>query len=193
MKRIADLLFEARMLKEIPRSGFHFLGAGRESVAEHVFAATFIAYVMAQLHPEVDALRLISMCLVHDLAEARVGDLNAVQKAYVRADEAAAVADATAGLPFGEALKALIAEYNGRRTPEARLAHDADQLALILELRELEGVGYAGTRDWLPHVTARLQTETGRAIAEALAAARRDGWWWETAAGREAPAPEAGE
>jgi putative hydrolase of HD superfamily len=36
MKRIADLLFEARILKEIPRSGFHFLGVGRESIAEHV-------------------------------------------------------------------------------------------------------------------------------------------------------------
>src|SRR5512139_2153950 len=61
MKRIADLLFEARMLKEIPRSGFQFLGAGRESVAEHVYAAAFIAYVMTQLHPDVDALKLISM------------------------------------------------------------------------------------------------------------------------------------
>jgi putative hydrolase of HD superfamily len=45
MKRMADLLFEARMLKETPRSGFQFLGAGRESVAEHVYSATFIAYV----------------------------------------------------------------------------------------------------------------------------------------------------
>ena len=83
MKRIADLLFEARMLKEIPRSGLHFLGAGRESVAEHVYSTTFIAYVMSRLNPEVDGLKLISMCIVHDLAEARIGDLNSVQKAYV--------------------------------------------------------------------------------------------------------------
>lgn len=191
MKRIADLLFEARMLKEIPRSGFHFLGAGRESVAEHVFAATFIAYVMSQLNPQVDALRLISLCLVHDLAEARVGDLNAVQKAYVRADEKRAIADAADGVPFGESLTALVAEYHERRTPEAELAHDADQLALILELRELEDVGFAVTRDWLPHVQARLKTETGRAIAAALSAARRDAWWWKTAASRESPPADA--
>jgi putative hydrolase of HD superfamily len=191
MKRIADLLFEARMLKEIPRSGFHFLGAGRESVAEHVFAATFIAYVMAQLNPRVDALRLISMCLVHDLAEARVGDLNAVQKAYVRADEKRAIADAANGVPFGTSLTGLVAEYHDGVTPEAQLARDADQLALILELRELEGVGFAVTRDWLPHVQARLKTETGRAIAKALSAARRDDWWWETAASREPPPADA--
>ncbi len=34
MKNIANLLFEAKMLKEIPRSGFHFLGSGKESIAE---------------------------------------------------------------------------------------------------------------------------------------------------------------
>ncbi|MDH3799565.1 MAG: HD domain-containing protein, partial [Desulfobacterales bacterium] len=65
MKHIANLLFEAKMLKEIPRSGFHFLGAGKESVAEHTFSTSFIAYVLAQLDPEIDALKLISMCLVH--------------------------------------------------------------------------------------------------------------------------------
>ena len=40
MENLADLLFEAKMLKEIPRSGFQFLGAGRESVAEHVYMMT---------------------------------------------------------------------------------------------------------------------------------------------------------
>ena len=46
MKRIANLLFEAKMLKEIPRSGYHFLGSGRETVAEHSFMITFIALNM---------------------------------------------------------------------------------------------------------------------------------------------------
>jgi putative hydrolase of HD superfamily len=69
MKNIANLLFEAKMLKEIPRSGFHFLGSGKESIAEHTFSTTFIAYVMSHLEPDIDALKLISMCLVHDLPE----------------------------------------------------------------------------------------------------------------------------
>ncbi len=98
MKRIADLLFEARMLKEIPRSGFQFLGVGRESVAEHVYSTTFIAFVMTQLLPEIDARKLLSLCLVHDLPEARIGDLNSVHKAYVQADEPRAIADMLQGL-----------------------------------------------------------------------------------------------
>ena len=65
MSQVADLLFQARMLKEIPRSGFSFLGSGKESVAEHIYSATFIAFVMAQKEADVDSGRLVAMCLVH--------------------------------------------------------------------------------------------------------------------------------
>jgi putative hydrolase of HD superfamily len=182
MKRMADLLFEARMLKAVPRSGFQFLGPGRESVAEHVYSTTFIAFVMTQLEPGVDSLKLISLCLVHDLPEARTGDLNSVNKAYVRADEPRAVADMIRGLPFGAQLKALIEEYHAGESREARLARDADQIALILELKDLKDIGYEPPNDWLPHVLSRLQTETGKALAAAVMATRRDSWWWEAAA-----------
>ncbi|UCG12721.1 MAG: HD domain-containing protein, partial [Deltaproteobacteria bacterium] len=92
MKAIANLLFEARILKKLPRSGFHFLGVGGESVAEHGFLTTFIGYVLAQIAPGLDQLKVLQMCLLHDLSEARTGDLNYVQKQYVAADEARAVA-----------------------------------------------------------------------------------------------------
>ena len=186
MKRMADLLFEARMLKEIPRSGFHFLGAGRESIAEHAYSTTVIGWVMAQLETGVDALKLISMCLVHDLPEARIGDLNSVHKVYVRPDEPRAVADLVAGLPFGDGLLALIEEYNAGSSPEAQLARDADQISLILELKDLNDIGYRPPQDWLPHVLNRLQTQIGKALAEAILTTRRDAWWWNIAASHEA-------
>jgi putative hydrolases of HD superfamily len=186
MKRIAELLFEARMLKEVPRSGFQFLGTGRESIAEHVYSTAFIGWVMAQLECDVNALKLISMCLVHDLPEARTGDLNSVHKAYVKPDEHRAVADLARGLPFGERLSALIEEYNAGTSPEARLARDADQISLILELKDLNDIGYQPPQDWLPHVLNRLQTQTGKALAEAIMATRRDAWWWDIAASHEA-------
>ncbi len=112
MKNIADLFFKAKILKDIPRSGYHFLGVGKESVAEHSFCVSFIAFVMAQIEPDVNALKLISMCLVHDLPEAKTGDLNYVQKRYVVADEKKAVNDITESLPFGSSLADLIHEFN---------------------------------------------------------------------------------
>ena len=93
MKSIVNLLFEARILKGIPRSGFNFLGSGSESVADHCFMATFIGYVLSNVVPEADALRLIQMCLIHDLTEARTGDLNYVQKKYLTVDESRAIKD----------------------------------------------------------------------------------------------------
>ena len=69
-------------------------------MAEHSFSVSFIAFVMAQMEPDVDALRLIAMCLVHDLPEAKTGDLNYVQKKYVTADENKAMNETTRKLPL---------------------------------------------------------------------------------------------
>ncbi len=178
MKKIANLLFEAKILKEIPRSGYHFLGAGHESVAEHSFCTTFIAYVMSQLEPEIDALKLISMCLIHDLPEARIGDLNTVHKKYVTADETKALEDTITGLAFGHKFADLMHEFKDSLSTEAKLAHDADQLALILELKDLMDIGYEPPKTWIRNVISRLKTETGHKIAKAVMDTRRDEWWF---------------
>lgn len=177
MERIANFLFEARMLKALPRSGYQFLGNGRESVAEHSYITTMIAFVMAQLNPAADTPRLLGMCLMHDLPEARTGDLNYVQKGYVEAKEHQALADAVAGLSFGPAIGGLLAEFNANQTLEARLAHDADQLAFILDLKALADVGYRTPDKWLAHVVKRLQTDTGKALADAILRTDWDEWW----------------
>jgi len=177
MERIVNLIFEAYMLKRIPRSGFQFLGAGDESVAEHVFITMFIAFVMAKMEPDTDCEKMLSMCLVHDLPEARMGDLNAVQKKYVTAHENRALAHLTEGLFFGEQISNLVDEFNAASTKEARLAVDADQLALIVSLKSLQDVGYSTPEKWMAHVSERLKTTTGIKIAEQLLQTDWDSWW----------------
>jgi putative hydrolase of HD superfamily len=177
MERIAELLFQAYQLKHTQRTGYQFLGMGRESVAEHSFATTFIAYVLSQLAPEADSRRLMAMCLVHDLPEARTGDLNYVQKMYVQSDNDKAVADTVAELPFAAELAGLIEEFEAGLTLEARLAYDADQLSFIIELKSLADKGYAPPESWLPSVVARLKTLPGRQIGSALLGMPADHWW----------------
>ena len=179
MKNIANFLFRAKILKEIPRSGYHFLGAGEESVAEHSFSVSIIAYAMSQLEPNVDALKLITMCLLHDLPEATTGDLNYVQKKYVTADENKAVEDITKNLPFGSLLADLIREFNEGQSIEAKLARDADQIALILDLKALSDIGYNSPKKWLPFALKRLETQTGQNLAENIMATDWDSWWLE--------------
>lgn len=174
---IADLLYEARQLKEISRSGYQYLGVGRESVAEHTFMVAFISHVMARLQPDVDALKLLRMSLLHDLPEARIGDLNAVQKKYVTADESQAVSDLTGGFSFGGETADLLSEFRDCRTVEARLAHDADQLSLLIDLKAFQDIGHASPAKWIAHVRERMITDTGRKLAEDILATDWDHWW----------------
>jgi len=177
MHRIAEFLFETMLLKRVHRTGYQFLGPGKESVAEHTFAVMCIAWTLAQSTPGADTGRLLTMCLLHDLPEARMGDLNYVQKQYVAADEPLAVDHMTRGLPFGATIRELIDEFNGRQTLEARLASDADQLAFLLDLKTLADMGYAAPHKWAAHVKERLQTDAGIRLAESIAETEWDSWW----------------
>jgi len=179
MQSIANFLFEIGMLKRTPRSGLQFLGSGRESVAEHAFRVTCIAYVLARLEPDIDEARLIKLCLLHDLHEARTGDLNYMNKKYLRADEDLAVEHMTQGLPFGEDIKNAVQEFNGGETREAALANDADQLDLILLLKEQQDLGNKYAPEWIDFALRRLKTESGRSLAEQILKTDWTHWWFE--------------
>jgi 5'-deoxynucleotidase YfbR-like HD superfamily hydrolase len=174
---VVDLLYEAKLLKEVPRSGYQYLGAGRESVAEHSFMVTFIAHVVSRIEPAVDALKLLRMCLIHDLPEARIGDLNSVQKKYVTADEGEAISDMTKRLPFGVEIRSLLEEFRAQSSLEARLAHDADQLALLIDLKSLQDVGYTSPGQWIEHVAPRMKTEIGERLARGILETDWNHWW----------------
>lgn len=178
MKRIADLLFEVGMLKRTPRTGYRFLGTGEESVAEHLFSTAFIGYCLAQLDDKVDAFRVVKMCLFHDLPEARTGDQNYVYKKYVQVDEERAAGDLAAGLPFAEEVTGLIAEFNACETQEALLAHDADQLALLLQLKEHKDLGSRYADEWLRNNAKRLQTPVAKKLADAILQTDLSAWWF---------------
>jgi putative hydrolase of HD superfamily len=177
MENFARLLFEANHLKKIPRSGFSFLGVGKESVAEHSFSATFIAYLLSKIEPEADPLRLLTMCLLHDLPESRIGDINYVQKKYVAVDESEALKDSCGAMPFGNDIEALISEFNKGDSLEAKLAGDADQIALIVELKILADIGYHPPQKWLSLVLDRIKTTAGKALTESILKTDWDEWW----------------
>lgn len=179
MKRIAKLLFEAGMLKKTPRTGFRFLGSGQESVADHSYRVILIGYVLARLTPGVDRSRVMDMCLFHDFVEARTGDLNYVYKDYATVDSAKAVAALTKDLDFGEDISGLIAEFKAGQTGEAKIARDADQLDLILELKERHDLGNKFAREWLEHAVKRLSTPAGQELAAEILETDFCSWWFD--------------
>lgn len=178
MKRIAEFLFEANMLKELPRSGYAFLGSGSETVAEHSFMTAMICLVISRIEPGLDTEKLITMAMVHDLPEARTGDLNYVQKKYVTALEADAATDMAEGLPFGNELLSIMQEFNCAESRESLLARDADQLSFIIELKKCHDTGAKSPAKWLPVIIERLQTDTGRKLAQSIMDSKWDDWWF---------------
>jgi putative hydrolase of HD superfamily len=178
MKNIANFLFEAGMLKRTPRSGFQFLGSGAESVAEHIFRTTYIGYTLGSMVPGINVDRLIKMCLFHDLPEARTGDLNYVNKKYVDADEKKAVEDLAKTLPFGQEISALVLEFIEGKTEEAKLARDADQIEMILALKEYKDLGNKYADEWLEFSLKRLVTDTARDLAKTILETDSSLWWF---------------
>jgi putative hydrolase of HD superfamily len=175
---IVDFLFEVGILAKTPRSGFYFLGSGEQSVAEHINRVMFIGYVLASMRPQVDSARIIKMCLFHDMAEARTSDLNYVHQKYAEASEEKAIDDMTAPIPFGGDIKAVIKEYEARKTPESLLAKDADTLEFILALKEQVDIGNDRAKTWLPPAIKRLKTPEAQALAKRIAKTDSDRWWF---------------
>jgi putative hydrolase of HD superfamily len=177
--KIVDFLFEVGILAETPRSGFYFLGSGKQSVAEHICRDIFIGYVLAQMEEDgIDAEKVLKMCLFHDLAEARTNDLNYVHQKYARADEKKAIRDVAATVPFGKDVKALINEYRARKTREAKLAKDADNIEWILSLKEQADTGNARAKTWIPSAVKRLKTKSAQRLARQIIKTDSDHWWF---------------
>jgi putative hydrolase of HD superfamily len=178
MDSIANFLFEVGMLNKTPRSGYQFLGSGRESVAEHILRTIFVGYSLCKMDKSLDELRVLKMCLFHDLPEARTGDMNYVNKKYVEVDEEKAVRELTEGLFFGSDIKAIIDEFNRKETKEALIALDADQIALILQLKEYGDLGNKYSEEWIKYALQRLNTKEAKELAGKIIKTDSSNWWF---------------
>ena len=178
VNHIVDFLFETGILSKTPRSGFHFLGSGQQSVAEHINRVVFIGYVLSRLEPNVDRTKVIEMCLFHDLPEARTSDLNYVHQKYAETKPDAVIRDLEKNLPFGRDIKETINEYEARQTKESQLAKDADQLEWILSLKEQLDIGNNRAGMKIPSALKRLQTDVAKQLAEKIVTTDSDHWWF---------------
>lgn len=140
---LLQFLRDAERLKSVTRSAFTSTGEV-ESVAEHSWRLALMASLVAPEFPDVDASRLVRMCLVHDLGEAIGGDIPAPEQARRRADGALEDKSAaerrdllTLVEPLPQSLRddvvGLWDEYESAETPTAKLAKALDKLETILQ------------------------------------------------------------
>src|SRR3989338_1160702 len=176
---IVDFIYEVGILERTPRSGLWFLGTGKQSVAEHLFRTAIIGYILARLTTKADKDRVIFLCLAHDLGESRTSDLNYVHQRYGRLAEAEAIADIAKSLPFGKDIQEAFREERERKTLEAKIAKDADQLEWIATLRQEIEKGNNKAESWIKGVVVRLKTPAAKEIAKLLMKTHPDHWWFD--------------
>lgn len=149
---LINFLAELTRLKSTPRIGWLLRGVRDvESVAAHSFGVAVIAMLLADRARargvEVNVERLLRMALLHDLTEARTGDLPSTIKRYFgkaeikAADEAIAKEIFTELGDFRESYLELFFDYEHRASIESRLVKAADKLDLLIQSREYEKGG----------------------------------------------------
>lgn len=173
-----NFFYESGTLAYIPRSFYFFLNEKHaQSVAEHSFRTAIIGYSLAMLDGKADPNKTMAMCLFHDLSETRISDLNYVHQRYVNKKEIFAIEDLANPLPFGQQIKSVINEYETKLSIESRLAKDADQVELLLTIKELSERGNTKGLGWFDDIIQRLTTEPAKALAAQILNVDSDHWW----------------
>ncbi len=132
-----EFLCRAERLKDTLRSA-HTTGGRTESVAEHTWRLTLLALTFADELSDVDLLKLLKICILHDLGEAVDGDIPAplqdrsVSKSAKERNDFLSLVE-----PLPDALKSefvsLWDEYEDGSSYEARVAKALDKLETILQ------------------------------------------------------------
>ena len=134
----------------------HLSGHGRrENDAEHAWHMAIMAYLLREYANErVDILRVMLMCLIHDIVEIDAGDTYAYDAEGLKTQkerEDKAKERLFSLLPDDQRaeLTALFDEFEAYETPEARYAHALDNLQPLILNNSNDG------GDWREHgVTA---------------------------------------
>ncbi len=136
-----------RALASLARTGWMLRGvppSQAETVAQHSYLSAILALELAweasKRGATVDPLRAAAIALIHDAAEAWVGDIPkpaGLDEAKEAAEDAAIQA-----APLSPLAKRLHAEYQERSSREALIARAAELLATHVAATWYKGLGY---------------------------------------------------
>lgn len=142
----------ANRLKSINRSGWSKIGiksTDAESVADHSYQTALITMLIADLKG-YDTCKAVRLALIHDLAEAIVGDYmpEEISKEHKHRVEDNAMNELLTLLPedVRENYKQLWGEYINNKSKEADLVHQIDKFEMIIQADEYKCKGYSSDR-----------------------------------------------
>lgn len=147
-------------LKNVTRAGWVRAGVEQpESVAAHSWGMSLLALKLCP--DDLDLSKVLSLCLIHDLPEVRVGDLTPHDDCSTKAeDERAAMLEMA---PFWVDL---FDEYEAGNTPEARFVKQLDKLDMGLQAIVYQRQQDVSLEEFLQSAKKRIADPSLRALLE---------------------------
>lgn len=132
-----EFLREAEKLKDVLRSAHTSCGR-TESTAEHSWRLCLMAIVFGDYLTDLDRLKMLKMCVIHDLGEAINGDVPAVnQDAFPNKSEQERndllLLTSALDEPLKAEILALWDDYENASSPEALAVKALDKLETMLQ------------------------------------------------------------
>ena len=130
-----DTLLVAERLKDTTRHCYT-AGGRHESVAEHSWMTTLMAFFLRDEFPEADMDKVIRMCIIHDLGEAFTGDIPSFHKtAEHEKIEETRLNTWVSSLPapYAAEMTALYEEMSQRQTLEAKIYKAIDGMEAVIQ------------------------------------------------------------
>lgn len=132
-----EFLRETEKLKDVLRSA-HTSSGRTESTAEHSWRLCLMAIVFEDQLAELDMLKILKMCVIHDLGEAISGDIPAVSQAAFPnkgEQERNDLLLLTSALdePLKAEILALWDDYEHAQSAEAKAVKALDKLETLLQ------------------------------------------------------------
>lgn len=134
-RALLEILEVAERLKDATRHCYTSKGR-HESVAEHSWMMTLMAFFLREEFPDVNMDKVIEMCIIHDLGEAFTGDIPAFDKTSADEEtEEALLYGWVKSLPdpFAGKMLALYEEMAKRETKEAKVYKAIDGLEAVIQ------------------------------------------------------------
>lgn len=135
VRELLDALSVAERLKDTTRHCYTSNGR-HESVAEHSWMMTLIAFFIKNEFPEADTSKIIHMCIIHDLGECFTGDIPTFVKTKEHeTTETQLLSEWVRTLPEDtrDEMISLYNEMAERKTLEAKIYKAIDSLEALIQ------------------------------------------------------------
>ena len=184
LKKLVSFFYEIGNLRKVIRAHQQMLLFQdlTDNIAAHSFRTAFIGYFLAK-ELKADADKVLKMCLLHDIEEARAADQNWVHKRYIKVFEDEIRDEQLKDILHSKELIKLSKEYQEKKTLEAKITKEADLLDEILLLREYQLQGNKEAEFWLNPNKLKSQqeklmhTELAKALSKEAKKQEPTFWW----------------